>query len=115
MCAVIIKQMILFSHIRPQNYLSMINVNEYFEGSVKSLAYTTPQGRSTIGVIEKGEYEFGTSSHETMTVIEGKLVVLLPGANEWQSFTGGQSFEVEANTSFKVKTDEQSSYLCKYR
>jgi uncharacterized protein YaiE (UPF0345 family) len=93
----------------------MINVNEYFEGAVKSLAYTAADGKSTIGVIESGEYEFGTSSHETMTVIEGELVALLPGAQDWKSFTNGQSFEVEANTSFKVKTNGQSSYLCKYR
>jgi len=95
--------------------MSMINVNEYFEGAVKSLAYTSAEGRSTIGVIEKGEYEFGTSSHETMTVIEGQLEALLPGEEDWQSYTSGQSFEVEANTSFKVKTHVQSSYLCKYR
>lgn len=93
----------------------MINVNEYFEGAVKSLAYTAADGKSTIGVIESGEYEFGTSSHETMTVIEGELIALLPGAQDWKSFTNGQSFEVEANTSFKVKTTGQSSYLCKYR
>jgi uncharacterized protein YaiE (UPF0345 family) len=93
----------------------MINVNEYFEGAVKSLAYTTAQGRSTIGVIEKGEYEFGTSSHETMTIIEGQLEALLPSKQNWQTFTSGQSFEIEANTSFKVKTNVQSSYLCKYR
>jgi uncharacterized protein YaiE (UPF0345 family) len=93
----------------------MINVNEYFEGAVKSLAYATAQGRSTVGVIEKGEYEFGTSSHETMTVIEGRLEALLPGEQDWQVFTNGQSFEVAANTSFKVKTPVQSSYLCTYR
>jgi len=93
----------------------MINVNEYFEGAVKSLAYTTARGRSTIGVIEKGEYEFGTSSHETMTVIEGRLEALLPGEINWQSFTAGQTFEVDANVVFKVKTEVQSSYLCTYR
>ncbi len=93
----------------------MINVNEYFEGSVKSLGYTSAEGKNTIGVIEKGEYEFGTSSHETMTVIEGQLDALLPGESEWQSYLGGQSFEVEANTSFKVKTHVQTSYLCKYK
>lgn len=93
----------------------MINVNEYFEGAVKSLAYTTPQGRSTIGVIEPGEYEFGTSSHETMTVIEGTLEALLPSQSQWQTFTNGQVFEIEANTSFKVKTEVQSSYLCTYK
>ncbi|HEY0245668.1 MAG TPA: pyrimidine/purine nucleoside phosphorylase [Mucilaginibacter sp.] len=93
----------------------MINVNEYFEGTVKSLAYNTNDGKSTIGVMEDGEYEFGTSSHETMIVIEGELTVLLPGTKDWTVFTNGQSFEVEANASFKVKSKGQTSYLCKYR
>ncbi len=93
----------------------MINVNEYFEGAVKSLAYTSADGKSTIGVIEKGEYEFGTAQHETMTVIEGELIALLPDAKDWAVYKNGQSFQVEANTSFKVKTNAQSSYLCKYK
>jgi len=93
----------------------MINVNEYFEGAVKSLAYTSADGKSTIGVIEQGEYQFGTDSHETMTVIEGELIALLPNAKDWAVYKNGQSFEVEANTSFKVKAGAQTSYLCKYR
>jgi uncharacterized protein YaiE (UPF0345 family) len=93
----------------------MINVNEYFDGAVKSLAYTSANGKSTIGVIENGEYEFGTSTHETMMVIEGELVALLPGEQEWRSYTNGQSFEVPANASFKVKSQSQTSYLCKYQ
>ena len=93
----------------------MINVNEYFEGTVKSLGYDSADGKSTIGVIEPGEYEFGTSSHETMVVIEGELVALLPGQSEWKSFTNAQSFEVPANSSFKVKASSQTSYLCKYK
>ena len=48
----------------------MINANSYFEDKVKSLGYTTKQGTSTVGVMEAGDYEFGTSSHETMVVIE---------------------------------------------
>lgn len=47
----------------------MISTNEYFDGNVKSLGYTSQDGKSTIGVMEKGDYEFGTSAHETMTVI----------------------------------------------
>lgn len=93
----------------------MIAVNEYFGGAVKSLAYESAEGKSTIGVIEKGEYEFGTSMHETMYVIEGELIALLPGSTEWRSFKKGQSFEINANQSFKVRTEEQCSYLCKYK
>ena len=93
----------------------MINVNEYFDGTVKSLGYDSAEGKSTIGVIEPGEYEFGTSSHETMIVIEGELVALLPGQSEWKSFKNTESFEVPANTSFKVRASSQTSYLCKYK
>ena len=92
----------------------MIQVNEYFDGTVKSLAYESPEGKSTVGVMEKGEYEFNTSQNEYMTVIEGELTVLLPGATEWKSFKKNESFSVEAQLSFKVKSNEQSSYLCKY-
>jgi purine/pyrimidine-nucleoside phosphorylase len=93
----------------------MIKVNEYFDGGVKSLGYETPEGKSTVGVMEAGEYEFGTSTHETMIIIEGQLDVLLPGEQVWKSYTKGQAFEVAANVSFKVKSVGQSSYLCKYQ
>ncbi|MFD2163907.1 pyrimidine/purine nucleoside phosphorylase [Paradesertivirga mongoliensis] len=93
----------------------MINVNEYFNGTVKSLGYDSSEGKSTIGVIEPGEYEFGTSSHETMIVIEGELVALLPGQSDWKNYKNSESFEVPANSSFKVKANSQTSYLCKYK
>ncbi|MBK6284912.1 MAG: pyrimidine/purine nucleoside phosphorylase [Draconibacterium sp.] len=93
----------------------MISLNEYFDKKVKSLGYSTTAGKSTVGVMEEGEYEFGTSSHETMIVVEGELVVLLPNETEWKSFKTGTSFEVNANTSFKVKSVGQTSYLCKYK
>ena len=93
----------------------MISANEYFNSTVKSLGYETLNGKSTVGVMEEGSYEFGTSSHETMTVIEGELIALLPGASKEQSFRNGESFEVEANSSFKVKAVGQTSYLCVYK
>lgn len=91
----------------------MISVNEYFDATVKSLAYEN-KGKSTLGVMEPGEYEFGTEAAEIMTVIEGELIALLPEAKEWVSFTAGKSFNVPANSSFKVKAVGQTSYLCKY-
>ena len=92
----------------------MISVNEYFDKKVKSLGYSTSTGKSTVGVMEEGEYEFGTSTHETMIVIEGELVAQLPNETGWKSYKAGDSFEVEANVVFKVKSVGQSSYLCKY-
>ena len=53
----------------------MFNTNEYFEGKVKSIAFKDTESAATIGVMAKGEYEFGTSKMEVMTVVSGKLIV----------------------------------------
>jgi uncharacterized protein YaiE (UPF0345 family) len=37
---------------------------------------------ATVGVIAPGEYEFGTSTVEVMTVITGKLSALLPDSTK---------------------------------
>ncbi|WP_316829755.1 pyrimidine/purine nucleoside phosphorylase [Pedobacter aquatilis] len=93
----------------------MITENQYFDGNVKSLGYESADGKSTIGIINPGEYEFGTAQKEIMHVIEGVLNALLPEHDEWESFGTGSKFEVPANSSFKVKTDIQTAYLCQYR
>ncbi|WP_316765970.1 pyrimidine/purine nucleoside phosphorylase [Pedobacter frigiditerrae] len=93
----------------------MIQENQYFDGNVKSLGYATAVGKSTIGIINAGEYEFGTAQKEIMHIIEGSLSALLPDSQEWKVFNAGSSFEVPANSSFKVKTEIQAAYLCQYR
>ncbi len=93
----------------------MITENQYFDGNVKSLGYETSDGKSTVGIINPGEYTFGTAQKEIMQVIEGELEALLPEATEWQNFKAGDKFEVSANSSFKVKMTVQTVYLCQYR
>lgn len=93
----------------------MISANEYFDAKVKSLGYETAEGKSTVGVMEAGDYEFGTSTHEVMTVIEGELIVTLLGESESKSYKAGDTFEVEKDSSFKVTAIGQTSYLCLYR
>jgi len=93
----------------------MIQENQYFEGNVKSLGYATAEGKSTIGIINPGEYEFGTAQKEIMHIIEGSLSALLPDNTDWKIFSAGSSFEVPANSSFKVKAEGQTAYLCQYR
>lgn len=92
----------------------MLNVNEYFEGKVKSIGLSNAQGKSTVGVMEPGEYEFGTSTVEYMSVISGVLTVLLPGSQEWRSFAKGETFVVPANAKFQLKVPEQTAYFCRY-
>ena len=93
----------------------MFKVNEYFEGKVKSLAFQTAEGPATVGVMAPGEYEFGTSTVEIMSVVSGGLTVQLPGSGEWKSFGPGESFTVEANEKFHLKVAADTAYLCLYR
>ena len=58
----------------------MFKVNEYFDGTVKSIAFGTAEGPATIGVMAPGEYEFGTAQREIMHVVSGALTVKLPDA-----------------------------------
>jgi purine/pyrimidine-nucleoside phosphorylase len=93
----------------------VFKINEYFDGKVKSLAFRTAEGPATIGVMAKGEYEFGTSTKEIMTVITGMLTVKLPASPEWREYRPGETFVVEANKRFNLRVDQDSSYICLYR
>lgn len=92
----------------------MFKTNEYFDGQVKSIAFQTETLPATVGVMAKGEYEFGTSQAEKMTVVSGSLTVKLPGASEWITYPQGESFLVAAKQTFNVKADVESAYLCLY-
>ena len=93
----------------------MFKVNEYFDGKVKSIGFETGEGPATIGVMASGEYEFGTSSKEFMTVTSGRMVVKLPDADDWQTFNHGDTFIIEPNKKFQLKIESDASYLCLYR
>lgn len=93
----------------------MFKTNEYFDGKVKSIAFTTTEGPATIGVMAPGEYEFGTSTVEYMTVTSGKLSVRLPGSGEWKEFKAFETFIVDKDTKFQLIVKEESSYLCLYK
>jgi len=92
----------------------MLDTNEYFDGNVKSIGFKTATLAATVGVMEIGEYEFGTSEKETMTVVSGALTVMLPHASEWKTFNQGDSFIVAANEKFQLKVDVATAYLCTY-
>lgn len=64
--------------------------------------------------MEIGEYEFGTSEFETMSVVSGALTVKLPESSEWQTFDAGQQFTIEADKKFQVKVEVETAYLCTY-
>jgi uncharacterized protein YaiE (UPF0345 family) len=93
----------------------MFKVNEYFDGTVKSIAFEAPEGPATIGVMAPGEYEFGTAQREIMHVVSGALKAKLPNSGEWQDFAAGSRFEVPANSKFQLQVAVETAYLCEYR
>jgi purine/pyrimidine-nucleoside phosphorylase len=93
----------------------MFKVNEYFGGKVKSLAFRAGGGPATVGVMAPGEYEFGTSMIEVMSVVSGKLMVKLPGSESWKEHVPGDTFTVAAGKKFHLKVGEDTAYLCLYR
>jgi uncharacterized protein YaiE (UPF0345 family) len=97
-----------------ENVIVVKEANIYFAGKVTSRTLIFPDGeRKTLGVMLPGEYEFNTGDKELMEILQGELDVLLPG-EEWQTIKGGESFEVAANASFKLKVASTTDYCCSY-
>ena len=92
----------------------MFEVSEYFDGKVKSIGFKTETLPATVGVMAAGDYEFGTSQFETMTVVSGSLTVQLPSSEQWETFGPSQQFTIEANQKFKVQVKSDTVYLCTY-
>lgn len=93
----------------------MFKTNEYFDGKVKSMAFETTQGPATVGVMAKGEYQFGTTTIEHMTVISGEMQVQLPNENQWFSYKPFETFIVPKDVTFKVKVMDNTAYRCLYK
>ena len=93
----------------------MFKTNEYFDGKVKSIAFKNEEGDVTAGVMAPGEFEFGTSTVEYMTVVSGELVVQLPGETSWKTYKPFDTFIVDKDKKFKVKVNVQTAYKCVYK
>lgn len=92
----------------------MYKVNEYFDGQVASIGFQTSTLPATVGVMGVGEYEFGTSQKEVMTVVSGMLTVKLPDSDGWLDCAAGEHFVVDANQKFQVKVTVETAYFCTY-
>jgi hypothetical protein len=89
--------------------------NIYFDGKVTSRTVKFADGsRKTLGIMMPGEYEFGTAEAETIEILAGTLSVLLPQQAEWQDFTAGSSFDIPANSRFKLNVISVVDYCCSY-
>ena len=98
------------------NNVSIVKkANVYFGGNVSSRTIRFADGSSkTLGFMLPGEYTFNTADKELMEIIDGNLDVLLPGTDQWQKVTGGESFDVPANAAFTVKIKTPTDYCCSF-
>ncbi|MGD9806990.1 MAG: pyrimidine/purine nucleoside phosphorylase [Deferribacterales bacterium] len=98
-----------------ENVSVIKKANVYFDGGVTSRTVLFADGvKKTLGFINPGEYEFDTNLKEVMEILGGSLNVLLPGSDEWITVEAGESFEIPANSLFKVSTDTFADYCCSY-
>lgn len=98
-----------------KNVTVVKKANVYFDGKVTSRTVLFGDGtKKTLGLMMPGEYEFGTGDKEIMEMLGGEMTVLLPGSDEWQTFKEGESFEVPANSKFKLKINVPADYCCSY-
>ncbi len=98
-----------------ENVTIIKKANIYFEGKVTSRNVLFADGtRKTLGFMLPGDYEFSTGTREIMEILSGGMDVLLPGNMDWQTFKPGESFEVPAHSSFKLKLTQPVDYCCSY-
>ncbi len=89
--------------------------NIYFGGQVVSHTVLFADGsKKTLGVMQAGEYEFSTGAAENMEILSGELEWQLKGNPDWQSITGGESFDVPANSVFLMKVPFVTDYCCSF-
>ena len=88
--------------------------NIYFDGKVTSRTLRFADGsKKTLGVMLPGEYEFNTADAEIMEILSGDLEVQLPGES-WKRIRGGETFEVPAKASFRLKIKTLTDYCCNF-
>ena len=91
----------------------MINVNNYFDGNVKSLGFELENVGYTAGVVLPGAYTFGTEKEEHLTITVGVIEIQPPGS-EWRVVKTGDTVTIPANSSFDLKVEHPASYICKF-
>ena len=100
---------------RFENVTAIKKANIYFDGKVSSRTILFADGsKKTLGIMLPGDYEFGTGDKEVMEVLGGSLDVQLSGESGFTTYKEGQSFEVPANSKFKLKVTVPSDYCCSY-
>jgi len=98
------------------NVTALTKANIYFEGKVVSHSILFADGtKKTLGLIYPGSYHFGTAQAERMEIVAGTCQVTLDGHEANPTYSGGESFEVPANSGFQIAVpDGVCEYICSF-
>lgn len=98
-----------------ENVSVVKSANIYFDGKVTSRVVEFDNGDvKTLGIMMPGEYRFGTEKKEIMEILSGEVEILLPGDDLWRKVSGGDTFEVPADSAFDIKVMSVTDYCCSY-
>ncbi len=92
----------------------MLTHNTYFDDAVQSVGFERNGRSMSVGVIDTGEFHFGTAAPERMTVVSGELAIKRDGETEWTTYPAGTAFEVVGDSGFDVRAAAPAAYLCEY-
>jgi hypothetical protein len=88
--------------------------NVFFDGNITSRSIEFKDGtRKTLGIMLPGEYELNTVNKEIMDIQTGELEVMLP-AEDWMEVKAPGSFEIPANSKFKLRVKSLVDYCCSF-
>jgi uncharacterized protein YaiE (UPF0345 family) len=89
--------------------------NVYFDGKVSSRTIEFSDGSTkTLGLMLQGEYTFNTGRPELMEITSGHVSYCLAGEDNWIEVSGGQAFNVPGDSSFQIKVEEVTDYICSF-
>lgn len=98
-----------------ENITIVKKANIYYEGKVTSRTVIFDNGeKKTLGIMMPGDYEFATDKKEVMEILSGTLKIQLAGDDHWIDIQDTYTFEVPANSSFKLKIAKVTDYCCSY-
>lgn len=99
-----------------ENVTILAKANVYFGGKVTSRTVLFPDGsRKTLGFMQAGDYEFGTTVAEKMEVLGGEMTVRHDGESDWNTYREGDAYDVPANAKFFLQIPEGGAdYCCSY-
>lgn len=90
-------------------------VNLYCDGKVQSRTLRYSDGRvQTLGVYLPGDFEFHSDSEEKVLITAGCVEVFFPSDSDWRQVKTNETYNVPANTIFKVRCREIAEYICDF-